>query len=264
MSGGGLVAAQHRGDLGGVGRGAAAAAADDGHAKRSGPGGRERPARRVCRRRRGCRRSTPARPRWAWRPPPSLATQPRSRPPRPRWSATLLPQLAPIAARLSPPSRSASSVPVTPIMVRPAVSKLMVAVTGRSHAERAPRTAASSSSRSLMVSTHSTSAPPAARPSACSAKGGLARGCRHVAQRLEQLAGGPHRPGHQHRPARPLGLGVGPRCGRCGRQPRSVPPHRPGGRAGRDGSGCLRSCWLRLGRLRPAGRPGGSLGPPPA
>ena len=62
------------------------------------------------------------------------------------------------------------SEPVTPIMVRPAVSKLMVTATGRSQAALAPRTAASASLRSLMVSIHNRSAPPSASPRACSAK----------------------------------------------------------------------------------------------
>ena len=84
-------------------------------------------------------------------------------------SAMLLPQFAPMAANRRGPSRSAVSVAVVPIIVRPAVSKLIITATGRSHAARAPRTAASASARSLIVSIHSRSAPPRASPSACSA-----------------------------------------------------------------------------------------------
>ena len=84
-------------------------------------------------------------------------------------SGTLLPQLAPMAASSRGPSRSASSLPLTPIIVQPAVSKLMVTATGRSHARRAARTAASTSSSALIVSIHSRSTPPASSAAACSA-----------------------------------------------------------------------------------------------
>ena len=58
---------------------------------------------------------------------------------------------------------------MTPIIVRPAVSKLIVTTIGRWLTERAPSTAAVTSSRWLIVSIHSTSTPPSARPAAWAA-----------------------------------------------------------------------------------------------
>ena len=54
---------------------------------------------------------------------------------------------------------------------------------------------------------------------------GLARRLRHVAHRLQELAGRAHRAGHQHNTARPLGLGVSFHAGVAGRS--LVELHRP-------------------------------------
>ncbi len=85
-------------------------------------------------------------------------------------SARLAPQLAPMPSMPSSERRRPASVPVRPIIVRPAVSKLRVATTGRSVARLEPRSAASTVGRSLRVSIQIRSAPPASRASACSAK----------------------------------------------------------------------------------------------
>ena len=79
------------------------------------------------------------------------------------------PQLAPKASGGfgSSATSAARSAAVTPIIVRPAVSKLMVQHQG-APVRAMPRAAARSSSGAEMVSTQSTSAPPASRPLACS------------------------------------------------------------------------------------------------
>jgi len=80
-----------------------------------------------------------------------------------------VPQLAPKAngglGRVS--TSCAISAEVTPIMVRPAVSKLMVPHQGMPASAKASA-AARNSSGALIVSSHSTSTPPSFRPSACS------------------------------------------------------------------------------------------------
>ena len=60
-----------------------------------------------------------------------------------------------------------------PIIERPAVSNVIVAITGRP-VVLAAAVAASTSSRADMVSIHKTSAPPSARASACSVKAAIA------------------------------------------------------------------------------------------
>ena len=84
-------------------------------------------------------------------------------------SAAPTPQLAPKAsgAWSSSSTSSTSCAEVMPIMVRPAVSKLMVPHQGISASLNASA-AARNSSGAEMVSSHSTSAPPSFSPSACS------------------------------------------------------------------------------------------------
>ena len=89
-------------------------------------------------------------------------------------------------------------------MVRPLVSKLSVTTTGRS-VVIAPGTAASTSSAEDMVSIHSTSAPPAARACACSAKAAAASSMVSGAERHDQLAGGADRARDHDRPAGRIG-----------------------------------------------------------
>ncbi len=80
-----------------------------------------------------------------------------------------MPQLQPHAAKPYLRCNPARSEGVTPIIVRPLVSKLKVATTGRP-VVRAPATAASLSSMDDIVSIHRKSAPPRARAAACSLK----------------------------------------------------------------------------------------------
>ena len=63
---------------------------------------------------------------------------------------------------------------------------------------RAPSTAAVTSSRWLIVSIHSTSTPPSARPDAWAAKALAHSSIVIVAERFEQLAGRAHRAGDEH------------------------------------------------------------------
>ena len=79
------------------------------------------------------------------------------------------PQFAPKPERLRFLALSARSAGEIPIIVLPAVSKLIVAQTGKSKSLIASR-AASNSSIEYIVSSHKTSTPPSARPSACALK----------------------------------------------------------------------------------------------
>ena len=82
-----------------------------------------------------------------------------------------LPQLPPTASTPRAVSASTACSGETPIIVWPRVSKVMVAMTGVSGAaRRTPSMAAVISARSDIVSIHRTSAPPATRAAACSAK----------------------------------------------------------------------------------------------
>ena len=86
-----------------------------------------------------------------------------------RISEAPVPQLAPYASGAGSKSSTslAISAEVTPIMVRPAVSKLMVPHQGISASLNASA-AARNSSGAEIVSSHSTSTPPSFRASACS------------------------------------------------------------------------------------------------
>ena len=85
----------------------------------------------------------------------------------------LFPQFAPKAVNPSPDNSCANCVPVTPIMVRPLVSKLIVAVMATS-AQLGQGARAVDGGLNLvedvMVSIQSRSAPPSTSPRACSAK----------------------------------------------------------------------------------------------
>ena len=84
-----------------------------------------------------------------------------------------IPQLAPKPKRPSSFALIARFAGVMPIIVFPAVSKLIVAQTGSPNSFTASR-AASSSSMAYMVSNHKTSTPPSTSPSACALKASVA------------------------------------------------------------------------------------------
>src|SRR5690554_896473 len=88
----------------------------------------------------------------------------------PSISAGPLPQLPPKATRPISCSASTAAAGLTPIIVKPRVSNVIVTTMGSELACRAPSTAARTSCRSLMVSIHSTSTPPASSAAACWAK----------------------------------------------------------------------------------------------
>ena len=167
----------------------------------------------------------PSRPRW----PPSLRGRGRSSR-RPR--------------RRRPPPAGHGAPGRTPIIVRRLVSKLIVAMTGRSGATvRAAATAASTSARSLMVSISTRSIPPATSAASCSAKYRLAPRRRHGAQRRQQLAGRTEVAGHEQ-PVR-----VGDRAGDAGRGPLTS-ARGPRARASPAAAGCRRRCWSSGSRAR--------------
>ena len=130
---------------------------------------RSRPSAPACRRS-GCgRRRTSGCRRCPWRSPAAPAARPRSRARcaagprrRPRsWRRRRA------AGAASSPTSATMSAEVRPIIVRPAVSKLIVPHQG-APVRAMPSAAARNSSGAEIVSTQSTSAPPASRPRACS------------------------------------------------------------------------------------------------
>ena len=162
----GVEAAPHRRHMS---RRIAAAAANDARAAIDGESGVDLPSAPACRNSGYPRHAIAARRRWPWRSAArrrALRSWRGSRPgDRKRRRRNSRHRRSARDRRLRRARRNAAG--ATPIIVRPAVSKLAVIVHGMPHLAAASA-AARISSGADMVSIHATSAPPSCRPSICS------------------------------------------------------------------------------------------------